>query len=174
MKIDSLEELYIENLRDLYSAENQLLKALPKVASAATSPDLREAFTSHLEETKGQVERLTQIFARHKEEPGGHECQAMKGLIKEADEVIQDVKKGDVMDAALIGAAQRVEHYEMAGYGVAKAYALQLGFEEDAELLDQTLDEERSADEKLTDIAYESVNESADDKRSSPVKAAGQ
>lgn len=153
MSLSTLKDLYIEQLRDLYSAETQLLQALPKMASAASNTALKEAFNMHLNETRGQLERLEQIFSTLSTNPRGHTCQAMVGLIKEADEVLQKPGDPDVKDAALIAAAQRVEHYEMAGYGTVKTFAKHLEYDEHARLLDQTLEEEGNADKKLTKVA---------------------
>ena len=127
MKLESLQDLYVEELKDLYSAENQLLKALPKMAKAASSPVLRTAFEDHLEETRGQVERLESIFKKLDANPKGKKCKAMEGLIEEGNEVMTEEAEPAVRDAALIAAAQRVEHYEMAGYGCVRTYARLLG-----------------------------------------------
>ena len=153
MQINSMQELFVEELRDLYSAENQLLRALPQMASAAKSSTLKSAFESHLEETRTHVQRLSQIFTQLGQSPTGKTCKAMEGLITEGSEAIQLQGDADVKDAALIAAAQRVEHYEMAGYGVVRTFAKELGFETSADLLQKTLDEEGSADKKLTKIA---------------------
>ena len=158
MKLESLQDLYVSELKDLYSAENQLLKALPKMAKAASSPDLQAAFKDHLEETRGQVERLEEIFKKLDHSPKGKKCKAMEGLIKEGEELIAEDAESEVLDAGLIAAAQRVEHYEMAGYGCVRAYARLLGDEDAAELLQETLDEEGAADKKLTDIAESAIN----------------
>ena len=159
--MDSLRELLIDELSDLYSAEKQLVEALPKMAKAAASENLRSAFESHLEETKEQVTRLTRIFEEMGEKPKRKKCKAMEGLIEEGKEVVE--KKGipEVKDAALIGAAQRVEHYEMAGYGTARALAESLSLPEVAELLQETLDEEGEANKKLNDLALNEINEGA-------------
>lgn len=149
----TLHELYIEQLRDLYNAEQQLLQALPKMASAATNKELQEGFEDHLEETHEQVQRLDTIFAELNMAPAGKTCQAMAGLVKEGEEAITEHTDPDVRDAALIAAAQRVEHYEMAGYGTVRAFAKQLGFGNQADLLQQTLDEEGAADKRLTKVA---------------------
>ena len=162
MKIDSLKELYVEELKDLYSAENQLLKALPKMAKAATSPALKKGFEKHLEETKGQVERLEQIFKALDESPKGKKCKAMEGLVEEGKEVMEEDAEPEVMDAALIAAAQRVEHYEIAGYGCVRTYAQLLGETQAAKLLQQTLDEEGKTDQALTKLA-EKINVDAED-----------
>jgi len=159
MKLQSLHDLYVEELKDLYSAENQLLKALPKMAKAATAEPLREAFEEHLEVTKQQVERLEKIFEALGKTPKGKKCVAMEGLIEEGSEMIQkkDIEP-EVLDAALIAAAQKVEHYEMAGYGTVRTYAKLLGEDEAAELLQETLNEEGEADEKLTSLAESQIN----------------
>jgi len=148
-----LRELYIDELRDLYSAENQLVKALPKLAKASSSDELREGFTEHLEQTKGHVQRLEQIFEALGESPKGKKCAGMEGLVEEGSEVMKEDFEGSVMDAALIGAAQRVEHYEIAAYGTARAFAETLGETEHVSLLDETLQEEKETDEKLTELA---------------------
>ena len=162
MKLDSLKELYVEELKDLYSAENQLLKALPKMAKAATSPALKKGFEKHLEETKGQVERLEQIFKALDESPKGKKCKAMEGLVEEGKEVMEEDAEPEVMDAALIASAQRVEHYEIAGYGCVRTYAQLLGETQAAKLLQQTLDEEGKTDQALTKLA-EKINVDAED-----------
>jgi ferritin-like metal-binding protein YciE len=155
MTKNSLEELYVDELKDLFSAETQLTKALPKMAKAATSEELRQGFEEHLEQTKGHVERLQQIFDELGEKATGKKCMGMEGLVKEGAEVI-DEDYGDAMkDAALISAAQRVEHYEMAGYGSVIAYAELLGHSEQASLLKETLEEEKETDEKLTELSKE-------------------
>jgi ferritin-like metal-binding protein YciE len=153
MQVNSMQDLFIEELRDLYSAENQLVQALPKMASAAKSDALKTAFQSHLEETRGHVQRLTQIFSELGQSPTGKTCKAMQGLIAEGSEAIEMQGDPDVRDAALIGAAQRVEHYEMAGYGVVRTFAKELGHSQIASTLQKTLDEEGAADKKLTSIA---------------------
>ncbi len=158
MKLQTLEDLFHHELKDLYSAENQLVKALPKMAKAATNADLKAGFEEHLEQTKGHVERLDQIAEMIGKKLGGHKCKAMEGLIKEGDELISEDAEDSVRDAGLIGAAQRVEHYEMAGYGTAKAIAEKLGHAEAADLLGQTLEEERATDQKLTALAESAVN----------------
>jgi ferritin-like metal-binding protein YciE len=157
MEIDSLEKLYVDELKDLYSAEKQLVQALPRMAKKAMNPQLRAGFEEHLEVTKKQVERLDQIFERLERSPRGKKCKAMEGLIEEGKEMMQEDMEPEVMDAALIAAAQRIEHYEIAGYGTVRTYARLLGQEEDARLLQLTLDEEGNTDKKLTQLA-ESVN----------------
>jgi ferritin-like metal-binding protein YciE len=159
--MDSLRELLISELSDLHSAEKQLVTALPKMAKAANSDNLRTAFENHLEETKGHVERLDQIFDELGEKPKRKKCKAMEGLVDEGKEVIEEDGAPEVKDAALIGAAQRVEHYEMAGYGTARAMAETLSLNSVAELLQQTLDEESAADKKLNDLALNEINEGA-------------
>ena len=163
MKLASLHDLYVEELKDLYSAENQLLKALPKMAKAASAPDLRTAFQDHLEETRGQVQRLERIFKKLNASPKGKKCKAMEGLIEEGNEVMREDGEPAVLDAALIAAAQRVEHYEMAGYGCVRTYARLLGYEDAANLLQETLDEERAADKKLTELAETVINVEANE-----------
>lgn len=158
MKLNSLQELLVDELKDLYSAENQLLKALPKMAKAASHADLKAAFEDHLEETKGQVERLEMIFEKLEGSPKGKKCKAMEGLIEEGSEVIEAEGEESVKDAALICAAQKVEHYEMAGYGCARTFAQLLGLDEVADLLQETLDEEGNADKKLTELAETTIN----------------
>jgi ferritin-like metal-binding protein YciE len=158
MNKNDLHELYVEQLRDLYSAENQLVKALPKMAEAATTDELRTAFEEHLEQTQGHVQRLETIFENLGEKPTGEKCKGMEGLVAEGSEVIEnDDFEGELKDAALIAAAQRVEHYEIAGYGTVRTFASLLEDDEAVELLEQTLEEEKETDQKLTEIA-ESVN----------------
>src|SRR5260221_9024723 len=153
MKLDTLQDLFVHELKDLYSAETQLLKALPKMAMAATNEDLQGGFEDHLEQTKGHVERLEQIARVCSCKLTGHKCQAMEGLIKEGSELISEDAEDNVRDAGLIGAAQRVEHYEIAAYGTARALANCLGYGGAAELLGETLEEEKATDEKLTELA---------------------
>lgn len=161
MKLESLKDLYLEQLKDLYSAETQLVDALPKMAERASSPDLKQAFQSHLRETQEQVRRLEQIFKDIGETPKGHTCEGMKGLIREGEEMIKMKGDAKVIDAGLIAAAQRVEHYEIAGYGTVRTYAEMLGKQEHASLLERTLQEEEMTDEKLTQLAESHVNEEA-------------
>ena len=158
MEMQSLKELYIDELKDLYSAEKQLVKALPKMAKNATNPELKEAFTNHLQETEGHVERLEQIFQMLGERAGGKKCKGMEGLIEEAKELLEEDATEEVLDAGMISKAQHVEHYEMAGYGTVRAYARLLGLDEQADLLQETLDEEGHANDLLTQIAESSVN----------------
>jgi len=160
-QLDTMRDLYLNELRDLYNAENQLLEALPKMTDAATNPELKTAFSSHLKETQGHVNRLEEIFRDLDQKPEGETCEAMKGLIKEGEEFVKSKGDTDVLDAALIGAAQRVEHYEMAGYGVARNLALHLGETGAVRLLEATLEEEKEADSKLTKVAENSVHSKA-------------
>ena len=160
-KLETLKDLFVEELRDLYSAENQILKALPKMKKAAHSEDLKAAFELHLEQTKGQVARLETIFEALDEKPTGKTCKAMEGLVEEGSEMIHEKAEPSVKDAGLIAAAQRVEHYEMAGYGTVRTWAQQLGKDDAARLLQETLDEEKQADEKLNTIAEGMVNRKA-------------
>lgn len=164
----NLEDLYLHELRDLYSAEKQLLDALPEMAEKASNAELRRAFHAHFKETEQQKERLRQIFDRMDKSPTGHTCKAMRGLIKEANSFMSDASSllgndapDEVLDAGLIAQAQRVEHYEIAAYGTAVTYAEMLGRTDDHRLLKQTLDEERSTDEKLNRLAKGVVNPAA-------------
>ncbi|MBV8829914.1 MAG: ferritin-like domain-containing protein [Acidobacteriaceae bacterium] len=160
-ELSSLHDLFRNQIEDLYDAEQRLVEALPKMAEAASSPQLKQAFQSHLEETRGHVTRLEQVFESLAQEPKRETCQAMKGLIAEGEEAIKAKGDSAVKDAALIAAAQRVEHYEMAGYGTARTLANQLAYERPASVLQQTLEEEKAADQKLTNIAESSVNTQA-------------
>jgi ferritin-like metal-binding protein YciE len=173
MKLDSLRTLWIEEMRDLYNAENQLLKALPKMAKRATTPQLKEAFETHLEETQTHVERLDEIFQTLGKKPSGKTCKAMKGLVEEGSEMIKEDGPDSVIDAGLIAAAQRVEHYEIAGYGVCRTFASILGEDDAEDLLQTTLDEEGATDEKLTEIAEGIVNEEAEDAEEAEPAGAG-
>jgi ferritin-like metal-binding protein YciE len=155
--MDSLHELMVDELKDLYSAENQLLKALPKMAKKASSPQLKEAFTGHLKETEGHVKRLQQIAKVLAVDLGGKKCHAMEGLVEEGSEVLEEDGPAAVIDSALIGAARRVEHYEMAAYCSTRGMAEKLGNEEVANLLEETVDEEEAADDKLKTIAEDEV-----------------
>jgi ferritin-like metal-binding protein YciE len=159
MTIDSLDKLLEEELKDLYDAEKQLVKALPKMAKAASNEELKAAFTEHLEQTKGQVERLEQVFGLLDVKPKGKPCEAMKGLVKEGQEIMEEDASEPLLDAMMIAAAQKVEHYEISGYGSARAIAEALGNEEVANLLQQTLDEEKETDEKLTEICMQVLEE---------------
>ena len=160
MPAENLEELLIEELKDIYSAEKQITRALPKMAKAAKSPALRQAFEAHLEETRGQIERLDQIFETLGKKSGGKVCHGMQGVIEEGKEMMDELDKGDVRDAGLISAAQRVEHYEIAAYGTVREYAKMLGKKDVAKLLDATLEEEKATDEKLNSLSAQ-VNSEA-------------
>jgi len=160
--VESLNDLFVEQLRDLYDAENQLIKALPKMAKGANSEELRHGFEEHLEQTKGHAQRIEQIFEQLGEKARGKKCKAMEGLIKEGSETLEeDISNEDVKDAAIIAAAQRVEHYEIAGYGTARTFANLLGQQEAVSLLEQTLQEEKETDAKLTELA-EGINVAAE------------
>jgi ferritin-like metal-binding protein YciE len=161
MELKSLDDVLEAELKDLLSAEKQLIEALPDIAEAASSDELRDAVNEHLEETRGHVRRLEEVFQAIGIEPESEHCDGMEGLISEGSEMAKATGDGDARDAALIGAAQRVEHYEIAAYGTVRSIARQLGHTEAANLLGQTLDEESAADEKLTKIAERSVNASA-------------
>ena len=158
MAADALLDLFHDTLRDIYWAEKHLLKALPKLAKNAANPELGQALEDHRRETEGQVERLERVFAIIDKAARGKKCEAMVGLSAEADEVLEEVDDDMVRDAGIIGAAQAVEHYEIARYGTLKAWAKLLGEDEAADLLDQTLEEEKAADKKLTGIAEKKVN----------------
>jgi ferritin-like metal-binding protein YciE len=160
-KINNLRDVFVEQLKDLYNAEQQLIKALPKMAKAATSSDLAQGFEEHLEQTKGHANRLEEIFKKLDEKPTGKKCKAMEGLIKEGSETISEDASDAAKDALLIAAAQRVEHYEIAGYGSVKTYADLLGEDEASQLLSETLEEEKETDEKLTEAA-QAINAEAD------------
>jgi ferritin-like metal-binding protein YciE len=159
--MESLKDLFLDQLKDLYHAENQLVKALPKMSKAASNPQLQQAFDSHLQETQGHVQRLEQVFEELGEPAKGKTCKAMQGLIEEGKEAMDEDAEPEVMDAALIAAAQRIEHYEMAGYGCVRTYAQQLGQKQAANLLQQTLEEEGAADKKLTKLAETLINVAA-------------
>ncbi|MEO5719321.1 MAG: ferritin-like domain-containing protein [Chthoniobacterales bacterium] len=161
MELKTLKDLYIHELKDLYSAENQIIKALPKMAKAATNPKLADGFKQHLEQTKEHATRLEQILKSHNETIRGPKCKGMEGVIKEGQEMIEEDAADEVRDAGLISAAQRVEHYEMAGYGTARTYANLLGDARGEKLLQQTLNEEGETDKKLTRLA-ESINVEAE------------
>jgi ferritin-like metal-binding protein YciE len=161
MAVESLNDLFVEQLRDLYDAENQLIKALPKMAEAANSDELREGIEEHLEQTKGHAQRLEQIFESMGEKAKAKKCKGMEGVIKEGSETLDEDMDPDVKDAAIIASAQRVEHYEIAGYGTARTFANLLGEREAASLLEQTLQEEKDTDAKLTQLA-EGINVAAE------------
>ncbi len=158
MQLETLQDLFVEQLRDLYSAENQLIKALPKMAKAASNEQLSQSFLDHLEETKGHAARLKELFDKMGKKPTGKTCKAMEGLVAEGKEAIEEDAEPDVKDAGLIAAAQRVEHYEMAGYGTVRSFARILGDKEAAKVLQQTLDEEMATDKKLTKLAETVIN----------------
>lgn len=160
-ELKTFQDLYQEQLKDLYSAETQIIEALPKMIEATTSPELKQGFETHLDQTREQAQRLEQIFQNLNQEPGGHKCKAMQGLIAEAQETLKEGKPSPVLDAALIAGAQRIEHYEMAGYGTARTLARQIGDHQAVSLLEKTLSEEKETDEKLTQIAELSVNPQA-------------
>jgi len=157
-KIRTFEDLFVNELKDLYNAEQQLTRALPRMAKAATTPELKKAIEEHLEVTREQVRRLEQVFEEIGAPAKGKTCQAMKGLIEEGQELVKEGMESEVLDAGIIGAAQRVEHYEIAGYGTVRTMAETLGHKRAVKLLDQTLKEEKAADEKLTRIAESIVN----------------
>jgi ferritin-like metal-binding protein YciE len=163
MEMDSLRELYVEELKDLWSAESQITKALPKMMKAASSPKLKKAFNTHLKQTERQIKRLERIFKELDESPRGKKCVGMEGLIKEAQELIKEKPEAEVLDAGLIAAAQHVEHYEMAGYGCVRTWARQMGEDRQAELLQETLDEEEQTDKLLTDLAESEINIEAEE-----------
>jgi ferritin-like metal-binding protein YciE len=158
MKLESLQDLYVEQLRDLYSAETQIVDALPKMVEAAHNPQLKQGFEEHLAQTRQHVQRLEQIFQGLSLRPGGETCEGMEGLLKEGKEMMKMKGNPEVIDAGLIAAAQRVEHYEIAGYGTVRTFARMLGFDEDARLLERTLQEEEATDKRLTQMAESRVN----------------
>ena len=158
MALESLQDLYLEQLKDLHSAETQIIEALPKMIEQTNNAELRQAFQKHLTQTKEQLRRLEQIGQRAGQKLTGHTCKGMEGLLEEGEEMMKERADSDVLDAALISAAQRVEHYEMAGYGCARTYARLLGLEDDAKLLQQTLDEEGDTDHLLTELAERVIN----------------
>ncbi len=174
MALSTLQDLYMEQLKDLYNAENQIVKALPKMAKAATSEDLRRAFEEHLEQTKNHVTRLERIFEQHNMKVRGKKCAGMEGLLEEGKELMQEQAAGEVLDAGLIEAAQKVEHYEMAGYGTVRTWARELGDSQAADLLQQTLDEEGEANKKLTKLAEAGINVKAETGASSPMQSSEQ
>jgi ferritin-like metal-binding protein YciE len=158
MAIASLEDLFIEELKDIYSAENQILKALPRMAKAASKSELRRAFEQHVEVTRNHVARLEKIFDKYDTSPRGKKCKGMEGLIDEGKEMMKEDAEDDVLDAGLIAAAQKVEHYEIASYGTVRTWAEMMGDKESARLLQKTLDEEGETDKKLTKLAESVVN----------------
>ena len=161
MELATLQDLYVHELKDLYSAEKQLIKALPKMAGAANNAKLSSGFREHLEQTKGHAERLEKILTGHKQSTRGAKCKGMEGIVAEGAEMIEEEADSEVKDAGLIAAAQRVEHYEIAGYGTARTYAELLGDKEGAKLLQTTLQEEEETDKKLTSLAKSSINVAA-------------
>jgi len=163
VQMNSLQELYVEELRDIYNAEQQILKALPKMMKAASDRELQRAFSTHEKQTQQQVKRLDRIFRELGETPRGKKCKGMEGLLEEGSDLIKERPDPDVLDAGLIAAAQRVEHYEIAAYGTARAYAQQLGHPEQASLLQETLDEEGQTDKLLTALAESSINIEAEE-----------
>ena len=156
-----LEDLFTETLKDIYFAEKQILRALPKMAKEAATPELKQAFETHRDETEGQIERLNQIFEQMGRPARGKTCEAILGIIEEAKELIEDFKGTDALDPALVSSGQAVEHYEMARYGTLKSWAKELGFDDAAKLLDETLQEEIKTDQLLTKLATSSVNKKA-------------
>ena len=161
MKLNSLRDLYLAELKDLYDAERRIIKALPKMVESASSPDLRNAFEQHLEQTRNHVNRLEQIFQRLNETPKGKKCKGIAGIIDAGEDLMDKDAAPAVCDAALVAAAQRIEHYEIAAYGTVRTYARRLGFEDQADLLNQTLQEEGATDKKLTTLAESYINEGA-------------
>jgi len=153
MSVNSIEKLFVEELKDLHSAENQITKALPKLIKAASSEELRNAFNHNLKETEGHIQRLDQVFELLGSSPKNKTCEGMKGVLEEGKQMLDETEEGAVRDIALISAAQRVEHYEMAAYGTVRTYAEHLGKREIANILQKTLDEEKAADEKLTEVS---------------------
>lgn len=158
MNLDSFHKLYVHELKDLYSAESQILDALPKMIETASNNQLKEGFEHHLRQTKTHLERLETIFKELEFEPGGHKCSGMEGLLKEAEDLMKEEMPDEVKDAALVAASQRVEHYEMAGYGTAAAFAEKLGHYKQADILIQTLEEEAMADRRLSRVASRALN----------------
>jgi ferritin-like metal-binding protein YciE len=159
--LDSLQSLFLDELKDVYHAEKQLVRALPRMAKAASSPDLRRAFTDHLKETQGQVQRLERVFKELGQTPRAKKCEGMAGLVEEGKEILEEDGDPAVIDAALIAAAQRVEHYEIAAYGCLRTYAQLLGLPTAERLLQENLDEEEAADEKLSALAEGGINQAA-------------
>ena len=158
MEIESLQELLIEEMRDIYSAEVQLTKAMPKMVKKASNPQLKKAFETHLKETEGQIQRLQKIFDKLGKKPTGKKCAAMEGLVEEGKEMMGEDMDDETMDAALIAVAQKVEHYEIASYGTVRTWARHIGDEQTAKLLQQTLDEEGKTDKLLSQLAEKNIN----------------
>ncbi len=171
MELETLRDLYVHELKDLYSAEKQIIKAMPKMVKAASNRQLKAAFSMHLEQTKKQAQRLEEILASHGESTRGPKCQGMEGVLKEGDEMISEDADEEVRDAGLIAAAQRVEHYEIAGYGCARTYGELLGDKKGAKLLDTTIKEEGATDQKLTKLARSVINVKA---KAAPSKSSRQ
>jgi ferritin-like metal-binding protein YciE len=161
MSLDSLEKLFLEELKDVYNAEKQLVRALPRMAKAAESPELQQAFTKHTKETEGQIQRLEKVFQQLGQSARGKTCKGMQGLVEEGKEVMEKEGEGPVIDAALIASAQRVEHYEIAAYGCLRTYAQLLGLDQAVQLLQQTLEEEEATDKILTELGESGINEAA-------------
>ncbi len=161
MPLNSMQDLMIHKLQDIYDAENQALQAYPQLAEAVSSPELKQGFQQHVEQTQGQVQRLEQLFEQLGKKPGGQTCHAMKGLIQEGQKIVKEGGAPEVLDAAIIAAAQAIEHYEIAGYGTARTLAQQAGMTEAAQLLEQTLEEEKNMDSRLTQLAEGNVNQKA-------------
>jgi ferritin-like metal-binding protein YciE len=161
MSLDSLEKLFLEELKDVYNAEKQLLRALPRMAKAAESPELQQAFNKHTKETEGQVQRLERVFQELGQSARGKTCKGMQGLVEEGKELMEKEGEGPVIDAALIASAQRVEHYEIAAYGCLRTYAQLLGLEQAVQLLQQNLEEEEATDKILTELGESGINEAA-------------
>lgn len=169
-KLQNLEDLFYHELKDLYSAESQLIEALPKMAEEANDKQLRSSFEKHLEQTKQQRERLVEITKMLNIDPEGHKCKAMEGLIKEGSSMIDEKANPDTKDAGLIAAAQRIEHYEISGYGTARHFARMLNQNKVADMLEETLNEEKATDEKLNDLAIEKINKRAQAEGSTSAK----
>jgi ferritin-like metal-binding protein YciE len=161
MSLDSLEKLFIDELKDIYNAEKQITRALPKMAKTAESPELQQAFTKHLKETEGQIQRLERIFQELGQAVRGKKCKGMEGLLEEGKEKMEEEDKGPLLDAALVASAQKVEHYEIAAYGCLRTYAELLGLSQAQQLLQQTLEEEEATDKKLTELGESGINEAA-------------
>jgi ferritin-like metal-binding protein YciE len=161
MSLDSLDKLFLEELRDMYNGEKQITRALPKMAKAAESPELRDAFTKHLRETEGQIQRLEKIFQQLGEAVRGKTCKGLQGILEEGKDLLEEDAQESVLDAALIAGAQKVEHYEIASYGCLRTYAQLLGYDEAVRLLEQNLAEEEAADKKLTQLGESGINEAA-------------
>ena len=161
-KVKSLEDLFLNELKDIYNAENQLLKALPKMAKKAVTDELRSALETHLDETQKQVQRLEKVFQEIDQTAKGKTCHAMKGLIEEGSEIMEETSEDQVRDAGIISAAQKVEHYEIASYGTLVSFAKNLGYDKAADLLEETLEEEKRTDKLLTKIALNGINQAAE------------